>query len=136
MRTSLITSARIQQNGGAVDVTVQGDDLGDGTSLEPADPTVTTVNGINRPTGVRYNFTIQSLVVAGFTDIEAQPAALWTLTITYADASTVTLSNVGATIRETAVGSGGVDQLQGWEFSGSGFGATTGDVIAIAPAFS
>lgn len=130
MRSSLPLSVTLVGTG--VNITVDGDDLGDSTDIAPDDGTQGNARGVDAPVGARYAVTVQALDPAGFTTLEANRLELLTVTFNYDGGTSAAVDRVGFTVKEDV--NGDPTTRQGWTLTGSGFGSSVGDVLTLAPA--
>lgn len=110
--------------------------LGDGTSIEPADPTETFGTGVTRPAGAGYNVTVNVKDPALWAGINAAQMNhdLLDIVVEYkdADSTQIVIQDVGFTASKLrTVGSG---TFEGFSLTGFGYGADSDDVLVITPA--
>lgn len=133
-RPALPASVTIEDAGGGNAITITAHNLGDDTSLEPADQTKTVLAGYSRPVGAPYDLTVTGFT-SDYDDLKDRMVANTRLDVTfnYDDGGSRKAKRVGFQVVELLPAQAG--DLDGWTLTGRVEAANVAGALDIAPAF-
>lgn len=132
LRDALLREIRIKTSGSAeAPITIDGDDLADGTDVSDADPDLSTARGTSRTPGAQDDFTIEAFGEDLFAQLEPLEGGLVEIVYVYEDGGVDTYDPCSMVLMPRQPGSSGDEH--GVTINARAFGADQGDYLTITP---